>query len=427
MLLLSLPSALLFACGLPFAAAAHVLAPGETPTSGFVWEPWVVTSLYAASVLYWRGAMRLRRRNPRQTILTGARAVCFALGLLAVAAALLSPIDSVAAQLFSMHMLQHLILLLVAPPLLVWSRPVIAMLWALPLAWRKGVARAWLRLRLGHGIGALMHPVSVWILFTGAILVWHLPGPYGWALHDEALHTLEHASFFATALAFWSLVIEPTGRRRMGEGACLLFILGNGMLSGLPGALMMLAPRPLYQTDPAIVASWGLTPLADQQLAGGIMWILAGLAYLAAALLVCRRWLGAADRAPLPAAARSAGFAALILLPALLLAGCDDSAAAAAKSRVGGDPKRGTALIRQFGCAGCHTIPGIAGADGLVGPPLTSLSRRTYLAGLMTNTPENLIAWLRDPQQIVPGNVMPNMGLSERDARDIATYLYTIK
>jgi putative membrane protein len=410
----------------PHIAAAHVLAPGEPPSSGFVWEPWAVASLYVAGLLYWRGVVRLGRRNPRQRILTRSRKACFAAGLLAVAAALLSPIDAIAAQLFSMHMLQHVILLLVAPPLLVWSRPAIAMLWALPLAWRKRVGRVWVTLGLGRGLTTLMQPLSVWILFTGAVVFWHLPGPYGWASRSDALHIFEHASFFAAALAFWSLVIEPSGRRRMGDGACLLFIAGNGMLTGLPGALMMLAPRPLFPTDAAVVASWGLTPLADQQLAGAVMWILAGFVYLGAALLVALRWLGTVER-PLLAASRGAHFLPLILLPALLLAGCDDSAAAAAKLRVGGDAKRGTELIRAYGCAGCHTIPGIAGADGLVGPPLTSLSRRAYLAGLLVNTPENLVAWLRAPQTIVPGNVMPDMGLSEGDARDIATYLYTIK
>jgi cytochrome c2 len=93
----------------------------------------------------------------------------------------------------------------------------------------------------------------------------------------------------------------------------------------------------------------------------------------------------------------------------------------------GGDPARGVALIRDYGCGSCHQIPGVADADGLVGPPLSNIGVRVYLAGMLRNTPDNLMLWLRHPQQIVPGNVMPDMGMTVPDARDIATYLYTLR
>ena len=79
------------------------------------------------------------------------------------------------------------------------------------------------------------------------------------------------------------------------------------------------------------------------------------------------------------------------------------------------------------GCGGCHSIPGIGNAQGLVGPPLDHIARRTIIAGLLPNTPANMIRWLQSPQSIVPGNAMPNMGLDHKDARDIAAYLYTIQ
>lgn len=91
-----------------------------------------------------------------------------------------------------------------------------------------------------------------------------------------------------------------------------------------------------------------------------------------------------------------------------------------------GDPKHGIALIKQNGCGTCHMIPGIEGADGLVGPPLTMMARRIYIAGVRRNTPDNMIAWLQNPQAVVPGNAMPNMELSRHDARDIAAYLYSL-
>jgi cytochrome c2 len=108
----------------------------------------------------------------------------------------------------------------------------------------------------------------------------------------------------------------------------------------------------------------------------------------------------------------------------LSLAACGENAGATV---VGGNPRHGKALIAANGCGSCHQIPGIDGADADVGPPLTRVGRRIYIAGMLRNTPDALIAWLRNPQAIVPGNAMPNMGLSERDARDIAAYLYTLR
>ncbi|MFD1580757.1 c-type cytochrome [Ramlibacter ginsenosidimutans] len=93
----------------------------------------------------------------------------------------------------------------------------------------------------------------------------------------------------------------------------------------------------------------------------------------------------------------------------------------------GGDPQRGQALISRMGCAGCHTIPGIAGADGNVGPPLTRIGDRIFIAGVLRNTPENMVHWVQHPQSVVPGNAMPEMGITEAQARDIASYLYTLR
>lgn len=93
----------------------------------------------------------------------------------------------------------------------------------------------------------------------------------------------------------------------------------------------------------------------------------------------------------------------------------------------GADARRAPRLIAGFGCGGCHTIPGVSNASGNVGPPLNRFGSRTYIAGMLSNTPSNLVRWLRDPQGVVPGNAMPNMGISEAQARDIAAYLYTLR
>jgi cytochrome c2 len=93
----------------------------------------------------------------------------------------------------------------------------------------------------------------------------------------------------------------------------------------------------------------------------------------------------------------------------------------------GGNAARGKSLVTAFGCANCHTIPGVKDATGNVGPPLTRIGDRSFIAGVLRNEPANLVRWLREPQAVVPGNAMPDMGVTEQQARDIAAFLYTIR
>jgi cytochrome c len=115
-----------------------------------------------------------------------------------------------------------------------------------------------------------------------------------------------------------------------------------------------------------------------------------------------------------------------LLLACFFLAGCD------AKSDDGpanfpGNPKRGMDLIKQYGCGGCHLIPGITDATGNVGPPLLHVGTRTYIAGFFSNSPENMAQWIQDPQRALPGNAMPRMGVTPQDSRDITAFLYALK
>jgi cytochrome c2 len=93
----------------------------------------------------------------------------------------------------------------------------------------------------------------------------------------------------------------------------------------------------------------------------------------------------------------------------------------------GGDPDRGVAAITRYGCGSCHTIPGVRGADSTVGPPLTRIARRSYLAGRLANSPGNLMKWVQHPQTVEPGTAMPEMHVTDQDAHDIAAYLYTLR
>lgn len=112
---------------------------------------------------------------------------------------------------------------------------------------------------------------------------------------------------------------------------------------------------------------------------------------------------------------------------AAFLCGCSGSAEHTAEVTTGGDAHRGAIAIARHGCGSCHTIPGISGATGRVGPPLTGIATRTYIAGVLQNTPPNLQRWIQNPQAVVPNTIMPNLGLSHQDVADIAGYLYTLR
>ena len=109
------------------------------------------------------------------------------------------------------------------------------------------------------------------------------------------------------------------------------------------------------------------------------------------------------------------------------LAACTQRLEQSAAVMTGGDPARGKELIRQTGCVSCHTIPGIRGANALVGPPLEQMASRVYIAGVLPNTPENMLRWLQNPPAVDPLTAMPSLHLTEAEARDIAGYLYTLR
>lgn len=130
----------------------------------------------------------------------------------------------------------------------------------------------------------------------------------------------------------------------------------------------------------------------------------------------------------MPERKRILGATAAIVLFVAIVSGCGErQRKEEAAQRTGGNPDHGAALIRKYGCSACHTIPGIEGARATIGPPLDRIGQRTSLAGQLPNTPENLIRWITDPQSIERGTAMPNVGVSDREARHIAAYLYTLQ
>jgi cytochrome c len=117
---------------------------------------------------------------------------------------------------------------------------------------------------------------------------------------------------------------------------------------------------------------------------------------------------------------------AALLLPLVACSAPGDSDAAMANA-LGGDPARGHDMMRKYGCAACHMIPGVAGAHGLVGPPLAGIASRAFIAGRLPNAPENMRRWLENPKAVDSMTAMPNVGVTPQDARHIAAYLYTLR
>ena len=266
-----------------------------TPDLAWDWQPWVAVSLGIACYGYLRGLRHLERQR-RRRIFGPWRVTSFCTGIAVLVVALLSPLSSLDDQLFSAHMVQHLLLMLVAPPLLVYSRPIMAWMCALPAPARRAVGGVWGGSRnLQRGVTGLMHPLSVWVLASAALWFWHSPTPYRWALGNEGVHSLEHACFFVTSLMFWSVVIEPYGRRHTDYGLCLLFVAAFSVQMGMLGAILTFASRALY-TEPTALLPWGLSPLQDQQLAGVVMWVPVGLIHLSTMAALFLAWLRHAER-----------------------------------------------------------------------------------------------------------------------------------
>jgi putative membrane protein len=232
------------------------------------------------------------------------RARCFGGALAAIGIALVSPLDAAAGALASAHMVQHVLLLLVAAPLLALSAPSGRLLRGSPPGLRRAAGRLRGRLRLTRtNLRPLRHPATAWLLHTATIWFWHAAVPYDAALRSQPLHALEHATFLGTAVLFWRVVIGPRNPERVPNGLGVLLVFTMAMQSVLLSVLLTFARAPWYTGYTATTAPWGLTPLADQQLAGVIMWVPAGGVYLAVALALMVAWVRATERDGVPTVA----------------------------------------------------------------------------------------------------------------------------
>jgi putative membrane protein len=270
--------------------------PGRPPAPHDLWGVWNLDPVLLLGFLLVVWAYRRGRASGPRRELDGWRARCFAVALVALGVALLSPLDALSGALASAHMVQHLLLVLVAAPLLALSAPSSAILRGSPLAVRRAAGR-WRR-QLGltrRNLRPLRHPAAVWLLHVGTLWFWHAAIPYDAALDSEPLHILEHASLLLTAVLFWQVVVGPRVGDRVPNGLGVLLVFAMAMQSVFLSVLLTFAPTPWYSGYAETTTPWGLEPLADQQLAGVIMWIPAGAVYLVAALALLVAWVRATE------------------------------------------------------------------------------------------------------------------------------------
>jgi cytochrome c oxidase assembly factor CtaG len=310
----------------------------------------------------------------------------------------------------------------IAAPLLVLGKPAVPLVWGLPESMRRPVGRIFSHSGLKNVWSILTLPLSAFLIHALAIWVWHAPGLYDASVRSEAIHSAQHLSFLGSALLFWWSVLHSRHRKGSEVFAMLLLFL-TAIHTTLLGALLTVSDSSIYSAyHDAVTLPWGLTSLEDQQLGGIIMWVPGSVVYMIAALYLM---LGLLTRSGARAThvVRSAAAIALVLF----IGACANHDEQWAAEMTRGNPASGKEAIRSYGCPSCHTIPGIRATKGLVGPPLAGIASRSYIAGVLSNTPDHMVMWLRNPPGIDSKTAMPNMNVTERDARDIAAYLYTLR
>ncbi len=274
--------------------ATPALAHGghvHEPDLSWTFDPWILTPLLLALLVYARGYLRLRGQSRLGRPSLDMHASLYALGWLGLAGALVSPLHALGEQMFTAHMIEHEIIMAIAAPLLVMARPSAVLLWGLPDHLSASLGRMVMKPRFRSGWTLVAGGAFATILHGLAIWLWHTPAFFDLAVENAVYHRLQHLSFFLTALLFWWAIL-----RRSSRGPAAWHVFLTMLHTSLLGALIALSPVVLYLVQTRAAAAFGMTPLEDQQLAGFVMWIPAGIVYAAAALLLLAQWIAGSGR-----------------------------------------------------------------------------------------------------------------------------------
>jgi len=276
---------------LTFSGANAFAHTGEPIGQHDLWKAWsvepgIVIPLVLMAALFAIGSRQPRAASPMQK-------ACFWGGWTVLTLALISPLHSLGEVLFSAHMAQHEFLILVAAPLLVLGRPLAPLLKGIPMPWRKKLGYWSGRPRVRLVWLALTAPSVAWSIHAVALWLWHAPGLFEATLSSDWIHSAQHASFLGSALLFWWSLLHGHGRPNYGAG--VLYIFTTAVHTSILGALLTFARDVWYPAYSGTTRAWGFSPLEDQQIGGLIMWIPAGLVYLAAGLALVGLWLRESD------------------------------------------------------------------------------------------------------------------------------------
>ena len=276
-------------------AAAHGGGTAEDLWHHWSWQDAPLVILLGG--VYALGLQSLWKRAGVGSGISRGQAASFAAGWTVLFIALISPLDALSEKLFSAHMVQHLLVILIAAPLFVIGRFNLAVAWAFPPRWTSRIWRDW---KWKQAWRFLTRPMTAFLLHNAAIWVWHMPRLYETSLRSEPLHFLQHTSFFLTALLFWQVFAELTAEVSMGRsarfGLGIFLVFGTMLVSGFLGVLITFSRYVWYPFYIDATALYGLSALEDQQLAGAIMWVPSGVIYLVVVLSVLGRWLFAVER-----------------------------------------------------------------------------------------------------------------------------------
>jgi putative copper resistance protein D len=282
----------------PATAFAHGPVPAEPPTVanlllGWSFEPLIMLPLAAAAIGWVAVTRRVDAAHPASPV-PRRRTVAFLAGLLAIAFALQSGIEAYDTALFSIHMVQHILLILVAAPLIALAAPITLLLRAA----RPDARRRWI-LPVLHSrpLRAISHPVVAWLIFAGVMWGTHFSPLFDASLENQWLHDLEHLLFLAAALLFWwpAVGLDPAPWRMPHAGRGLYVFLQMPQNTFL-AVVILFAPAPLYAHYATLNRPWGPTPLVDQQIAGGIMWLAGDLLFIAAIGAILAGWMRFEER-----------------------------------------------------------------------------------------------------------------------------------
>ena len=274
---------------------SHHTLPAHAVLAWGSFDPFALPPIALFAIGYIIGARRLRRHAMGDGGLRWWERASFALGIVTLVVALWSPLDRLSDIAFAAHMAQHELLMLVAPPLIVLGRPTAALWWALPRDARAEFAAMARTPRVRTGWRIVSDPVAALVVHGTIVWAWHWPSAFEAALHNELVHGVQHALFFATAaLFFWSLRQGRYGKG--GYGLAALYVFLTALHTGVLGALLSVATRTWYPTQAARASDWSLNALEDQQLAGLIMWIPGGVALALIGLAFLSAWIGESEQ-----------------------------------------------------------------------------------------------------------------------------------